>query len=235
MGVGNKARGTESDKMNSMNESRVIASGIKKPAQARRWAELVRELDAIPYVTKISETDGAPCQVPANVDRWNAIKAEMRALYPDGMTQEDVNEAYATLGASTIETTAKTLSHNQQIRVAGFRFQKKISVVTHRGLFDVEKYGAGKTWEAYDAQARENCKKSYCRFKPAWASQAGSMLTANYPGKAEAMEKARQEWAAAVEIASGELVLIEGVEYRVRVNGESYSDPVDFILATDWK
>lgn len=119
----------------------------------------------------------------------------------------------------------KTLTHNQEIKVTCFRYASKIQVMTLQGCFqnDVIRYGEKKTWEAYKEQNKRNGGPEV------WSYQSPAVLTADYAGKAEALAKAAAEMEAAPEIANGDWVRIEGLEYQVKVIGERYSNPVKFI------
>lgn len=125
----------------------------------------------------------------------------------------------------------KTLTHRQQIKVAGFKFAQRIEIVTLRGVYgdDVMKYAERMSWEDFEAREKRNCKSQYTSFKPAWTYQAPAILTANYPGKEAELNQKREELLNAPEITNGEIVSIEGLEYTVKVNGERFSDPVAFI------
>jgi hypothetical protein len=113
----------------------------------------------------------------------------------------------------------KTLQHNQEIRVNGFSaLAQKITVGTSRG---------------YAAQYNEDPEEAHNRtlrngHQTAWANQEASALTSDYPGKHEALDAAAKATAEALEIRDGELVLIEGEIFRVKVLGERYADPVHF-------
>lgn len=117
-------------------------------------------------------------------------------------------------------TPTTTLTHNQEIRVKGFsNLANKITIGTCRG---------------YAAQYNEDGEASHARalangHDTAWTNQAASVLTSDYKGKAEELDRAAAERASAVEIEDGQVVEIEGESFRVKVLGERYSDPVKFI------
>lgn len=119
----------------------------------------------------------------------------------------------------TATTTPTILSHNQIIRVKGFsRYANKITVGTARG---------------YAAQYNDDAEEAHKRaiengHETAWANQSAAVLSADYPGKAEALEAEAAAIAAAPEIENGQTVEIEGEIFTVRVTGERYSDPVHF-------
>ena len=114
----------------------------------------------------------------------------------------------------------RTLSHNQEIRVAGFsKLAQKVKVGTARG------YAAEYGKDPAEAHQRELS----LGYDTAWTVQSPGVLTADYPGKAEELRKAREAREEAPEIAHGEHVEIEGETFEVRVIGERYSDPVHFI------
>jgi hypothetical protein len=113
-----------------------------------------------------------------------------------------------------------TLAHNQEIRIKGFTsLAQSIKVGTCRG---------------YAAQYNEDGEVSHARaltngHDTAWTNQAAACLTADYPGKHEALAAAAKATAEAVEIEHGQTVEIEGELFRVKVLGQRYSDPVKFI------
>lgn len=117
-------------------------------------------------------------------------------------------------------TATITLSHKQEIRVKGFTpLAQSITVGTCRG---------------YAAQYNEDGEASHARalangHDTAWTNQAAAVLSADYPGKSEALDAARKATAEAPEIEDGQTVEIEGELFRVKVLGERYSDPVKFI------
>jgi hypothetical protein len=105
------------------------------------------------------------------------------------------------------------LTHNQVIRVKGFRnTSARIRVRTQEGI--IAQYGDKPTNQHGEL---------------AWTHRDTSVLTADYPGKAAELDAKRAEIAAAVELEHGQSVQIEGRNYTVRVNGESFSDPVAFL------
>lgn len=117
-------------------------------------------------------------------------------------------------------TPTTTLSHNQEIRVKGFsRLANKITVGTCRGY-------AAKYKEDGEASHQRALKNGH---DTAWTNQAASVLSDNYKGKAEELDRAAAATAAAPEIEDGQVVEIEGETFRVKVLGERYSDPVKFI------
>lgn len=117
----------------------------------------------------------------------------------------------------TTSTQSTILSHGQIIRVKGFsQYANKITVGTARGYAS-----------RYNDDAEEAHKRALDNGHPtAWANQACSVLSSDYPGKAEALNAEAASIAAAPEIEDGQTVEIEGELFRVRVTGERYSDPV---------
>ena len=112
------------------------------------------------------------------------------------------------------------LAHGQEIRVTGFpSYAQRITIRTCRGCA---------------VQHKEDPEAAHIRaldrgHETAWANQEPAALTSDYAGKAEAMAAEAVATAAAVEIASGDHVEIEGELFRVRVMGQQFSDPVHFI------
>lgn len=114
----------------------------------------------------------------------------------------------------TNTNTITSLSHGQMIRVPSFRWQKAITVGTHRG--SAARYGDDLTG---------------VELQDPWALQECACLTADYPGKDEELDRKAAEQAAATPVEEGQIVEIEGELYRVHITGERYSDPVKFIPA----
>jgi len=116
----------------------------------------------------------------------------------------------------------KTLSHNQEVRIAGFKNASKICIFTIAG---------------YAIQNGENLDEAIARAKSfghdvnPCCLQSSSIITADYAGKKEELEAKNTATAAAPEIANGELVEIEGIQFIARVIGQQYSDPVRFVKA----
>ena len=54
------------------------------------------------------------------------------------------------------------------------------------------------------------------------------MLCADYQGKAEAHEKEMQEIRDSVILGENQIVCIEGEQFKVRLCGHQYSDPIHF-------
>lgn len=116
-------------------------------------------------------------------------------------------------------TTTTTLQHGQQIRVKGFnRLANKITVGTCRG-FAAQFSRDG---DASHALALANGHAT------AWANQAPSAMSDNYPGKDAELNRLAAETAAAIEIENGQTVEIEGELFTVKVTGQRYSDPIHF-------
>lgn len=115
-----------------------------------------------------------------------------------------------------------SLNHDQEVRVKGFVHASKITVGTISG------YATKNGENPEDAIARA---KSFGHSINPWTNQSPAVLTSDYPGKREALDKAAAETAAAPEIENGQIVEIEGTRYTVRVLGQRYSDPVHFIPA----
>jgi hypothetical protein len=59
----------------------------------------------------------------------------------------------------------------------------------------------------------------------AWTMQHAGVLSADYPGKAEAHAKKWAEIEAAPVVGDGDIVVVDGVDYLAKVLGD-YSDPV---------
>lgn len=115
----------------------------------------------------------------------------------------------------------KQLTHNSQVRVKGFEFRNKITVGTVGGY--AEQYGNSPTRALQRAKASGH--------EIAWTNREASVLSADYAGKSEDMDRADEAFLASPEIEDGEIVQIDGDKYRVKVMGERFSDPVKFIPA----
>ena len=116
----------------------------------------------------------------------------------------------------------KTLSHNQEVRIAGFKNASQIRIFTIAG---------------YAIQNGENPDEAIARSKGfghdvnPCCLQSASVLSADYIGKKEELDAKDAATAASPEIANGELVEIEGCQFITRVLGQQYSDPVKFVKA----
>ena len=111
------------------------------------------------------------------------------------------------------------LKHNQIVRGQGFsRYTRKITVGTARGY-------ASKYNECPEEFHRSCLERGH---NTAYTTQAASIITANYPGKAEAHEREMKEIADAIELQDGQIVIIEGEQFKVRLAGDGYSDPIHF-------
>ena len=121
----------------------------------------------------------------------------------------------------------KTLTHLQIVRAAGLRLNQTV-VVTLEGM--VADHNA-----RYSEQFKETVqyhldldKKFERPIFWAWTMQCPGILTVDYLGKTEELNKEREAIAAAPELVNGEEVEIAGRKYTVRIVGD-YSDPIHFI------
>lgn len=115
-----------------------------------------------------------------------------------------------------------TLSHNQIVRGAGFPdYTNKIKVGTVRGC--------ALEWDNCPKEAESRAKQN--GHSMAFTTQDPSIITADYPGKAEELAAKRARIDAAPELQDGQLVEIEGKRYKSRLVGHDYSDPIHFIPA----
>jgi hypothetical protein len=117
------------------------------------------------------------------------------------------------------------LKHGQTVRGEGFnKYAQRITVGTVRG---------------YEAEHGEKYKQQVDPEKAhqlaverghvtAWTNQDCAVLSADYPGKAEAHAKVLAEIAASVILHNGQQVIIEGETFTVRLAGDRYSDPIHF-------
>ena len=111
------------------------------------------------------------------------------------------------------------LKHNQIVRGFGFsQYAKQIKIGTARGF--------ATDCKSDPEEAHEHCLKQ--GHPSAWTNQAPSVLSADYAGKAEAHEKMLQQIRDSVILANNQIVTIEGEQFKVRLAGEQYSDPIHF-------
>ena len=115
-----------------------------------------------------------------------------------------------------------TLSHKQIVRGAGFPdYTNEIKVGTVRGC--------ALEWENCPEEAETRAKQN--GFSMAFTIQDPTVITADYPGKAEELAAERTRINAAPELQDEQLVEIEGNRYKVRLVAHDYSDPIHFIPA----
>ena len=125
-------------------------------------------------------------------------------------------------------TTPITLKHGQTVRGEGFdKYTQRITVGTVRGYEAEhgEKYKLQVDPEAAHRLAVERGQVT------TWTNQDCAVLSADYPGKAEAHAKVLAEIAASVILQNGQQVIIEGETFTVRLAGDRYSDPIHFTHA----
>ena len=123
---------------------------------------------------------------------------------------------------ATAPTTAAhlVLAYNDLIRVSGFRNFLDITVGTLAGYA-----------EDYSQSAAEAIKRAFSfehSLEP-WTNQESGMLTEDYNGKYEWHTAKDARRAAAPMVTAGQVVEIEGHLFTVKINGEGYNDPVDFV------
>jgi hypothetical protein len=113
-----------------------------------------------------------------------------------------------------------TLKEGQTVRGAGFsRYSQRITVRTARGY-------AAKYNEDQDAAYNRAVANGH---ETVWTYQEPAVLCADYPGKAEAHAAKLKEIAEAVELFDGQAVIIDGEKLIVRISGERFSNPIQFI------
>ena len=123
------------------------------------------------------------------------------------------------------DTTRKILTHGQLIRGRGFSpYTKAIRFHTLEGAM-AEEHGR---WTVAGSVARDIGQKRETKW--AWASQAPGVLTADYPGKAEKLAAEHAAIAAAPVLEDGEIVQVGDAEFKVKLLGDRYSDPIHFEL-----
>jgi hypothetical protein len=127
----------------------------------------------------------------------------------------------------------KTLTHGQQVKVASWKYEPHVVVGT------IEGYAKKCNESITEALAREcrRCIKQGCKPMVAWVVASAACITADYKGKAEAIQKAHDDYAAAVELSEREVVVIEGIRYFVHINdkdGIRYSNPIEFQVIPEY-
>lgn len=121
--------------------------------------------------------------------------------------------------------TRKTLTHGQLIRGKGFPpYTQAITFHTLEGCI-ADKHGMMTVAGSF---ARDVAQKRETMW--AWSSQAPAVLTADYPGKAEKLAAEQAAIAAAPVLEDGEIVRVGDAEFKVKLIGDRYSDPIAFEL-----
>jgi hypothetical protein len=111
------------------------------------------------------------------------------------------------------------LTHGQVVRGFGFSPNTNlIQVRTVRGF-------AADNGEAPET-AYANCRK--LGHATAWTSQQPSVLTDYYAGKMKELAEERQAIRESVILDDGQLVIIEGETFKVRLAGDQFCDPIHF-------
>lgn len=116
------------------------------------------------------------------------------------------------------------LAHNQQIKMAQFRHRPKVTVHSVEGYAKENGLNPNEQVVQTFKLRRETRDSAHCLV---WSYKAASVLTADYKGKDEAKAAEDAAYLAAVLIADGQEVQIEGRVFTVRYMGD-YSDPVHF-------
>lgn len=114
--------------------------------------------------------------------------------------------------------TIKGLTNGSVIRVAGVL--NKVEIVTLEAVATRD----GETLAYHEALDRRFSRKT----QYAWTYQEPGMITADYKGKAEELAAKRALIDAAPVVESGDVLIVDGVEYVAKVLG-NYSDPVRLI------
>lgn len=136
----------------------------------------------------------------------------------------------------------KVLVHGQQIKTSHWMCEPKVTVGTLQGCArkEAKMDGISEDENITIRLALEclRCARQGCKPGIAWALAAGTMITANYPGKAEEMLKESEAYQNAVEVMDGEIVVIEGLRYFVRMRDKGryihYSNPLDFEVIPEY-
>ena len=113
----------------------------------------------------------------------------------------------------------KTLEHNQQIKMTSkFRFAPVIRVFTLLGFCIDSKYNYEEVL-AQEIEFKHNINPS--------SIKEASFMCSDFQGKAEMMEKKDLDFENAPNLEDGEIVIIEGKQYKTTYLGD-YSDPIYF-------
>jgi len=113
----------------------------------------------------------------------------------------------------------KTLEHNQQIKMTSkFRFAPVIRVFTLLGSCIDYKYD-------YQEELARAIEFKH-NINPSSIKEA-SFMCSDFQGKAEMMEKKDLDFENAPNLEDGEIVMIEGKQYKTTYLGD-YSDPIYF-------
>lgn len=113
----------------------------------------------------------------------------------------------------------QVLTDKQQVKVPGASWVSRIFVGTLEGFYGNDPAAVAVGME----------KSRRLGHDIAWTMNPGSCITADYPGKAEALAKEEAAFEAAPLLTEGQTVSIEGRLYTVKINGLQYSDPVKFV------
>lgn len=129
------------------------------------------------------------------------------------------------------------LTSGSQIRVKGIL--GKITVETLRAFVSDKRYTGGQPLteqEIADAikVSEERDLRCHRPTQYAWTMQHAAVLTADYPGKAEAHAADMAARAAAPEVTTGDVLLVDGVTYVAAVMG-NYADPVRLTVADPYQ
>ena len=131
----------------------------------------------------------------------------------------EIFERYYAITCNYEKIEPQVLTHNQQIKVETFKYRPVITVGTQRGFFDSDAEYNRKYGNVYEESTGEDY---------AWTCKDAACLTADYRGKAEEMRKKQQAYDNAATVVNGEIVIIDGRRFTVRIAGEHYSDPIHF-------
>jgi len=115
----------------------------------------------------------------------------------------------------------KTLYNDEQVRMNEFKFRTQVFVGTTKAFIE-------KTFAGDEERIKIEIEKAKDE-KQVWTYRSPSVLTANYPGKEKEMEMKKARYFASVVLENDEVVMVDGKEYRVKLVGEQYSDPIHFI------
>lgn len=141
--------------------------------------------------------------------------------------------------------TEKILTNGQQIKTAHWTCEPKVTVWTLEGGARKEAAQQKLTPEQTELAVQERmaielrrCMRQGCKPMVCGALHSGTMITANYRGKDEDMRKESEAYQNAVELKDGEVVVIEGLRYFVRMRDKGayvrYSDPLDFEVIPEY-
>lgn len=158
--------------------------------------------------------------MPKSVPKYNNRKGI--TMSREEKEIRDIQKHFKSVGKICgLSENMKTLKHGQRIRTTMHEHLPTITVHTIEG-FHAENKILG--------SLEEVTKKALDRREPlAWTLKSAAVLSDNYPGKEEALNRNIAEYEKAVTIYDREKVIIEGRIYIIQYISSYISDPVHFV------